>query len=531
LIVYNAHEPEKQEEVGSGNLPAVAVQIKYHCDQVFAALSDGSVLLFRRGAGGTSSDEWGLRDPQIISLGTEPVSCLLPINVCLYAACGKMVWVLNALTGEIQKSFRVQHEQLGSIGVHLMAHSGVGLWVSLRQSSTICLYHTETFKHLQDISVGASVARVVSSSTGRGAGSITPDKVHVTALMACRGLLWVGTNVGVALTIPLPRLEGVPIISGRVNISHHAHVGPVTFLLPLGPKPPPQTPSQQEETRDRRKAAERQPSTESTCSTGSTAQNSRSKTPGSPVAVIRRRPSPRGEGMSVAGRRASKTLPRGLGGSAWAASSSSQDCDVYGLYGELMNVRDYEAEGEGGPGMGKKVTVARCHSVAATAYERLRRSDPELAAIPAKVCTLDRRLQMKVGRPRSLDLSDWSVDSRSSSAYTSSGSEESVPVVALPSGSLSQDSGVLSRKTSEGSSTDPSPVANSSNGNKVAVGRQGAVGSKVVEAPRTIITLMGGRGYIDWRRVKNDKSNKGSPSIGWEANTNDAHIVVWEMKL
>ncbi len=30
-----------------------------------------------------------------------------------------------------------------------MAQSGVGLWVALRNSPTICLYHTETFRHLQ----------------------------------------------------------------------------------------------------------------------------------------------------------------------------------------------------------------------------------------------------------------------------------------------------------------------------------------------------------------------------------------------
>lgn len=60
--------------------------------------------------------------------------------------------------------------------------------------------------------------------------------VLVTALLACKGLLWVGTNVGRVLTIPLPRLEGVPIISGRVNVSYHAHFGPISFLLALQPK-------------------------------------------------------------------------------------------------------------------------------------------------------------------------------------------------------------------------------------------------------------------------------------------------------
>ena len=32
------------------------------------------------------------------------------------------------------------------------------------------------------------------------------------------------------------RLEGVPIISGKANISYHAHFGPVRMFLPLQQK-------------------------------------------------------------------------------------------------------------------------------------------------------------------------------------------------------------------------------------------------------------------------------------------------------
>lgn len=123
-----------------------------------------------------------------------------------------------------------------------MAHSGTGLWISLENSSTICLYHTETFKHLQDINIASNVLRVTSPSPGsnncsnRDCINSNRSYVTVTALMACKGLLWVGTNVGIILTIPLPRLEGVPIISGRVNISYHAHFGPIYFLLALQPR-------------------------------------------------------------------------------------------------------------------------------------------------------------------------------------------------------------------------------------------------------------------------------------------------------
>ena len=59
---------------------------------------------------------------------------------------------------------------------------------------------------------------------------------HFKLNFLCQGLLWVGTNVGIALTIPLPRLEGVPIISGKTNISFHAHFGPVRMFLPITQK-------------------------------------------------------------------------------------------------------------------------------------------------------------------------------------------------------------------------------------------------------------------------------------------------------
>jgi Rho guanine nucleotide exchange factor 10 len=45
--------------------------------------------------------------------------------------------------------------------VSLMAHSGIGLWLSEGGSSTVCLYHTESCRHLQDIDVAPSVCRML----------------------------------------------------------------------------------------------------------------------------------------------------------------------------------------------------------------------------------------------------------------------------------------------------------------------------------------------------------------------------------
>ncbi|XP_018056768.1 PREDICTED: rho guanine nucleotide exchange factor 10-like protein isoform X3 [Atta colombica] len=529
IIIYAATEPEKEEEIGSYPVSGPVIEIKYHCDNVFVALGMGLLLLFKRQTDGV----WSLKDPFSISLGNDPVSCLMPINTSVYVACGKKVWVLNATSGDVIKSFNAQHEHVGN--VKLMAHSGVGLWVALKNSSTVCLYHTETFKHLQDINIASNVLRVtkMNNPANSCAGTLAVNNqtaVTVTALLACKGLLWVGTNVGISLTIPLPRLEGVPIISGRVNISYHAHFGPITFLLAIqNTKNTVYSAKERVNVDDesvqlRAKDAE-QRSRDRTSLDSSMCSNIvklKQQLTGSPVMLRRKR-------SKEYDCRGSKTLPRGLGAgcgflsSSFSSSQSSgENCDVYGLYGELMYVKDYENENNSGID---------------PIYESLRRSDPELAAIPNKVSTLDRRLKMKITRPRSLDLSNWSVDSHTSSLYTSSGSEENL---SLKTGKLSRNSSIASRNGPYDLSTPNNSVVESgleatSATNLKANGKKNGKAVQQVDQPkRTVLTLMGGRGYINWRQLHAqssvDKNSKSTYAFK-DPNSNDAHIVLWEMKL
>lgn len=529
IIIYAALEPEKQEELGNYSVAGPVIQIKYHCDNVFVALGIGLLLLFKRQMDGT----WNLKDPFVISLGSESVSCLMPINASVYAACGKKVWVLNAVNGDVTKSFSAQHEHVGS--VKLMAHSGVGLWVALKNSSTVCLYHTETFKHLQDINIASNVLRVTrSNNASNSCGDNLNNNqttVTVTALLACKGLLWVGTNVGISLTIPLPRLEGVPIISGRVNISYHAHFGPITFLLAIQ-NPRNMINCTTDEINDEENIQLRSKELDNNrnrdrASLDSSTSNSilklKQQLAGSPV-MLRRKRSKEYEN------RGSKTLPRGLGSgggflsnSMSGSHSSGENCDVYGLYGELMYVKDYENENNSGIDL---------------IYEPLRRSDPELAAIPNKVSTLDRRLKMKITRPRSLDLSNWSVDSHTSSLYTSSGSEENL---SLKTGKLSRNSSTASRNGPYETTTPNSSIGQSvpetippHNNIKTNSKKINKTLQQIEQPKRTVLTLMGGRGYINWRQLNAQSvTDKGSKS-GYtfkDPNSNDAHIVLWEMKL
>lgn len=603
LLLYLANTPNVPEQIAHCSLPAVANQVLYHMDNVFVALISGSLLIFRK----NMEQLWNLKDYQTVPLShQELITSLLPINGNVYAACGKKVWVINGSSAEVLKSFEVQHGTNTNVVANLMAHSGIGLWISLKNSSVICLYHTESFKHLQDINIASSVLKVTSSNQKHS--NVNSDNnnssVFVTALMACKGLLWVGTNVGIALTIPLPRLEGVPIISGAVSISYHAHFGPITFFLPLTtrnfnfPPPPSKSPAHLNSTPTSPDCSESevwkndQPDKESTPKKELTVEQKLSaKLLATSPVVTRRKKLSIAQDMA----RTSKTLPRGLGSSAYSNQCSvvytDHGCDVYGLYGDLIFVKeDYDTEASRLAGNLMDAT-----------YETLRRSDPELAAIPAKVSTLDRRLKMKVSRPRSLDLSNWSVDSRSSSLYTSSGSEESMGLRALGgSSSVSRNSSNASghrfngpelSNISEHSTTPttsdtpelrkqkaaepnnkiqtstPLPKekhnnndnhnninSNSSNNNnekKIAnlaaatLPRKKGKHAQQVEmgARQTVLTLMGGRGYINWRQIwfnthdpakghtRNNSISVNNQQQAKLPNPNDAHIIIWENKL
>lgn len=105
--------------------------------------------------------------------------------------------------------------------------------VSTVNSSLLCLYHLETFKHLQDIDVSPPVVQMLKTPAA---------SVFITSLQVSRGLLWAGTNVGVVVTLPLPKLEGIPLVPrGSVSASYHGHQGAVTFLISLGPSDHPST--------------------------------------------------------------------------------------------------------------------------------------------------------------------------------------------------------------------------------------------------------------------------------------------------
>lgn len=59
------------------------------------------------------------------------------------------------------------------------------------------------------------------------------DHCHISNILATKGLLWLGTSLGITLVYRIPCLEGVPLISGRPYLAYDAHQDSVHVLLSM----------------------------------------------------------------------------------------------------------------------------------------------------------------------------------------------------------------------------------------------------------------------------------------------------------
>uniref|UniRef100_A0A8C2E2W6 Rho guanine nucleotide exchange factor (GEF) 10-like b n=1 Tax=Cyprinus carpio TaxID=7962 RepID=A0A8C2E2W6_CYPCA len=177
--------------------------LKHSANFLFAGLSNGKVAVYNR--------KKGLWDPDScrhVVIGCAPVLKLLQIDKCVWASCANQVSVIEGSSLRTQVSFSSEK----CVG---------GVWMAFSEGSSLRLFHTETLEHLQEINISTPSAYL---SPGQ-------KSVCVTSLLICQGLLWVGTAQGIIVTLPVPRLEGIPKITGKGMTSLNAHNGPVEFLV------------------------------------------------------------------------------------------------------------------------------------------------------------------------------------------------------------------------------------------------------------------------------------------------------------
>ncbi|XP_024125969.1 rho guanine nucleotide exchange factor 10-like protein isoform X2 [Oryzias melastigma] len=189
--------------------------LKHASGSLFAGLQSGVVIVYGRNQ---DEDLWDSDSHRCISLGSEPVRTMLVLDDVVWASCGNSVVTVDVSSLATQK-FEVHSDV--AVSVAHMACAGGGVWMAFSEGSSIRLFHTETLELLQEINISTR-----SSLLNAGQKS-----TRVTSLLICQGLLWVGTAQGTIITLPVPKLEGIPKITGKGMISLNAHCGPVDFLV------------------------------------------------------------------------------------------------------------------------------------------------------------------------------------------------------------------------------------------------------------------------------------------------------------
>lgn len=161
--------------------------------------------------------------------------------------------------------------------IQCLVSSGLGVWLSTARSSLVRLYHAHSMQFITEVNVAPAVNKIL---TGKITFSIIfqlktsthlyyfdfmflltecndiirQHKVaclRVTALLACKELLWIGTSAGALCTLQMPmiglsttQIVNLPTINGIFQ----GHTGHVRFLTSVHlPEVDPNPEQQQQE--------------------------------------------------------------------------------------------------------------------------------------------------------------------------------------------------------------------------------------------------------------------------------------------
>ncbi|XP_047467973.1 rho guanine nucleotide exchange factor 10 isoform X2 [Mugil cephalus] len=216
IIVYKSSQRSKKVRLQHFFTPdkSTVTSLVYRKDYLYAGLVSGSVAVYPRSQDGL----WNCDKPKLLKLGVLPVKAMLAVEEHLWASSGGQVFIISTHTHSVERQLEAHHEE-GMVVSHMVV-AGVGIWIAFSSGSSLRLFHTETLEHLQDINIATPVHNILPGN----------QRVSVSSLLVCHGLLLVGTNLGVTVALSVPRLQGIPKVTGRGMVSLHAHSGPVKFL-------------------------------------------------------------------------------------------------------------------------------------------------------------------------------------------------------------------------------------------------------------------------------------------------------------
>ncbi|NXI47634.1 ARHGH factor, partial [Galbula dea] len=202
---------------------AAVMCILYLDNQVFVSLANGELVVYQREAGRF----WDPQNSKSLSLGSpgSPITKMVAVAGKLWCGCQNRVIVLNTTT--LAQEHTLQVGQDSGRSVTCMVSTGTGVWVALQSSAQVRLYHATSYEQLTEADITPPVHKMLAGSDA----IIRQHKaacLRITALLACKDLLWIGTSAGVVLTLSVSA-KAAPTLVGLSQ----GHTGHVRFLTAI----------------------------------------------------------------------------------------------------------------------------------------------------------------------------------------------------------------------------------------------------------------------------------------------------------
>lgn len=211
--------------------PAPVLSILYLDNRVYASLGNGNIMVYSRNSNGV----WDKTGAKVLPVGTaeSPVTKMITIGTRIWCIVKNTIKIINSEALELETSFQVESDDdAGSRGVLSLVHSGWAVWIAMEQSAKVKAFHVKTLDIVTEIKIGSVVNKVLV-----GCDEIIRQHkaacLRITALLACKDILWIGTSAGVIVTMRLPHITSTPTKISQLPPligNPHGHSGHVRFL-------------------------------------------------------------------------------------------------------------------------------------------------------------------------------------------------------------------------------------------------------------------------------------------------------------
>ncbi|KAL5457754.1 hypothetical protein EMCRGX_G035046 [Ephydatia muelleri] len=201
LYVHSAVSNWKRS-IHADKLKSGVQSIAHLKGKVFVLLKNASVAVYRRFTDG----EWNWDSPSFVVVSQKkdiPVTCMSAARSNMWCAVGNCVTIINSRSLKVEATITVNVNKKAEVGQ--MVSFSDGMWISFKSDSTIRLFHTTSFNHMQDIDIASPIRRVLSFGSEKRSSQMP---IYVSTLLATYNSLWVGTENGVVVTFSF----GSPVV-------------------------------------------------------------------------------------------------------------------------------------------------------------------------------------------------------------------------------------------------------------------------------------------------------------------------------